>query len=61
MSSLIIDTCGLIWLINGGGELSKRTLQKIQDAEIVYVSAATTIEIGCKYAIGKLDLPMPAQ
>ena len=33
MSSLIIDTCGLIWLVNGGGELSKKTLKKIQDAE----------------------------
>lgn len=58
MSELILDTCGLIWLVNGGGELSKKTLNKIQKAELVYVSSATAIEIGCKHALGKLELPL---
>lgn len=58
MSNLILDTCGLIWLVNKGGELSKHTLISIQKAEIVYVSAATALEIGCKVALGKLELPM---
>ena len=58
MSSLILDTCGFIWLVNGGGDLSARTLQEIQNAEIVYVSTASAIEIGCKVALGKLELPL---
>jgi PIN domain nuclease of toxin-antitoxin system len=58
MSAIILDTCGLIWLVNGGGDLSKKTLKQIQDVDVVYVSAATALEIGCKVALGKLDLPM---
>ena len=58
MPNLILDTCGLIWLVNGGGELSKKTLQQIQKAEIVFVRSASAIEIGCKYALGKLELPL---
>ena len=57
MSAIMLDTCGLIWLVNGGGKLSKKTLKAIQDANIVYVSAATALEIGCKTALGKLELP----
>jgi len=60
MSALILDTCGLIWLVNGGGELSRKTLKLIQDADVVYVSAATALEIGCKAALGKLELPLNA-
>ena len=60
MSAIILDTCGLIWLVNGGGRLSKETLKRIQDADVVYVSAATALEIGCKAALGKLELPMEA-
>ena len=60
MSAIMLDTCGLIWLANGGGRLSKETLKLIQDADVVYVSAATALEIGCKAALGKLELPMEA-
>lgn len=56
----MLDTCGLIWLANGGGEISKKTLEFIQNADIVYVSAATALEIGCKAVLGKLELPMEA-
>ena len=58
MSALILDTCGLIWLVNGGGKLSDDTLKVIQDADVVYVSAASALEIGCKTALGKLVLPL---
>ncbi len=60
MSALILDTCGLIWLVNGGGKLSSETLKVIQDADVVYVSAASALEIGCKMALGKLVLPLEA-
>ncbi len=60
MSAIILDTCGLIWLANGGGDLSKSTLTIIQETDIVYVSAATAIEIGCKVALKKLELSMEA-
>ena len=61
MSAIMLDTCGLIWLVNGGGEISEDTLKLIEKADIVYVSAATALEVGCKAAIKKLELPMDAE
>jgi PIN domain nuclease of toxin-antitoxin system len=61
MPAIMLDTCGLIWLVNGGGEISEDTLKLIEKADIVYVSAATALEIGCKAAIKKLELPMDAE
>lgn len=58
MSAIMLDTCGLIWLVNGGGRLSKDTLEAIQRADLVYVSAASALEIGCKVSLKKLSLPM---
>lgn len=58
MSALMLDTCGMIWLVNDGGELSPKTLNAIKEADIVYVSAASALEIGCKVALGKLTLPL---
>jgi PIN domain nuclease of toxin-antitoxin system len=58
MPELILDTCALIWLVNGGGRLSAGTLKAIADANIVFVSAASAMEIGCKFALGKLKLAM---
>jgi len=61
MSAIMLDTCGLIWLVNGGGRISEQTLKLIEKADIVYVSAATALEVGCKAAIKKLKLPMDAE
>ena len=61
MSEIMLDTCGLIWLVNGGCKISRKTLEAIEEAKIVYVSAATALEIGCKAAIKKLKLPMDAE
>jgi PIN domain nuclease of toxin-antitoxin system len=58
MSAIMLDTCGLIWLVNGGGRISQDTLKSIEQADIVYVSAATALEVGCKAAVNKLELPM---
>lgn len=61
MPAIMLDTCGLIWLVNGGGRISEDTLKVIEQADIVYVSVATALEIGCKAAIKKLELPMDAE
>jgi PIN domain nuclease of toxin-antitoxin system len=61
MPAIMLDTCGLIWLVNGGGRISEDTLKVIETADIVYVSAATAFEIGCKAVLKKLDLPMDAE
>jgi len=54
---VILDTCALLWLVQGGGELSKGALRSIGDAAAVYVSAISGFEIGIKVAKGKLHLP----
>ena len=56
---MILDTCALIWLSEGGGQLSKPALERILNAREVYVSAISGFEIGVKYRKGKLELPMP--
>ncbi|MDT8380266.1 MAG: type II toxin-antitoxin system VapC family toxin [Desulfotignum sp.] len=61
MSAIMLDTCGLIWLVNGGGRISEDTLKSIETADIVYVSAVTALEVGCKAAVKKLELHMDAE
>ena len=54
---MILDTCALLWLAEGGGELSETALQCIDAAPVVYVSAISGFEIGIKVQKGKLKLP----
>ena len=54
---MILDTCALLWLTQGGGELSETALQCIDAASVVYVSAISGFEIGIKVQKGKLGLP----
>jgi PIN domain nuclease of toxin-antitoxin system len=54
---VILDTCALLWLAQGGGELSETALQFIDAAPVVYVSAISGFEIGIKVQKGKLELP----
>ena len=54
---MLLDTCALLWLGQGGGSLSQDALQQIDDAPVVYVSAISGFEIGVKVAKGKLSLP----
>ena len=54
---MILDTCALLWLAQGGGKLSEAALQAIEDASVVYVSAISGFEIGIKVQQGKLELP----
>ena len=54
---MLLDTCALLWLGQGGGRLSQDALKRIDSAPVVYVSAISRFEIGVKVAKGKLSLP----
>jgi len=56
---ILLDTCALLWLAQDQKKMSRLTLQKINDAPVVSVSAITGFEIGLKYRAGKLPLPAP--
>lgn len=55
---MLLDTCALLWLAQGGGPLSIETRERINHALIIYVSAISGFEIGIKAQKGKLTLPV---
>lgn len=55
---MILDTCALLWLSQGGGPLSTATRERIDAEPVVYVSAISGFEIGIKHQKGKLELPV---
>lgn len=55
---MLLDTCALLWLVSGGGQLSKSALEQIDSSLSVYISAISGFEISLKYRQGKLDLPV---
>ncbi len=60
-SKILLDTCGLIWLVSGAKDISPKTLQMIDSASIVYISAISAWEISLKEARGQLTLPMDSK
>ena len=53
---LLLDTHAFIWWVNGNERLSRRARRAIDnDANVIFVSAATTWEITTKYRRGRLD------
>lgn len=58
---MLLDTCALLWLVNGEGRLTQRVLDRIEQAPVVYISAISGFEISMKYRKGKLSLPLPPQ
>ena len=54
---LLLDTHVLLWWLAGNPKLSTMARARIEEAEIVYVSAASVWEMAIKTAIGKLDAP----
>ena len=54
---MLLDTCALLWLVEGGGQLSVNARRLIDAAPAVHVSAITAFEISLKYRSGKLELP----
>jgi PIN domain nuclease of toxin-antitoxin system len=55
---ILLDTCALLWLVNGGGKLTQTALEEIDRAPEVYISAISGFEISLKYHKGKLGLPL---
>lgn len=55
---LVLDTCALLWLASGGGKLSARALEAIDQADVVLVSAISSWEVGLKCKRGQLQLPL---
>ena len=55
--AVILDTCALLWLAQGGGRLSASALKRIQAEPVVHVCAISGFEIGIKQRKGKLTLP----
>ena len=55
---LILDTCALLWLASGSRRLSRRTIQEIDAARAVQVSAISAWEISLKVAMQDLELPL---
>ncbi|MBF0199483.1 MAG: type II toxin-antitoxin system VapC family toxin [Planctomycetes bacterium] len=58
MNNLLLDTCGFIWLSQGGGRLTKETVKLIDQANFVYVSSISAWEIGFLHAKKRITLPM---
>jgi len=54
---VILDTCALLWLAQGGQRLSESVRQRINAEPAVFVSAISGFEIGIKHQKGKLELP----
>ncbi len=54
---MLLDTCALLWLAEGGRNLSREALKRIDNAAGLHISAITGLEIGLKYRSGKLELP----
>lgn len=57
---ILLDTCALLWLVEGSDRISEDVRARIDSEPIVSVSAISALEIGLKSRSGKLQLPMPA-
>ena len=57
--SYLLDTCTFLWLAIDDPQLSKRVRKIVANPENnIYFSAASAFEIGIKYRLGKLPLPI---
>lgn len=51
---LLLDTVALIWWANDGAQLTAVGRAAIRDADRIFVSAITAMELSTKFRIGKL-------
>jgi PIN domain nuclease of toxin-antitoxin system len=56
MNRLLLDSNTIVWWDDGSAELGAAARKMIQDAEAVYVSAASEWELSIKAALSKLVL-----
>lgn len=54
---MILDTCALLWLAEGGQHFSRRVFREIQSAPELSVCTVSIFEIALKVNLGKLNLP----
>ena len=57
MNRLLLDTCAILRLATGVGELTEQALAAIADATAVFVSPVSLWEIALKVRDGKIKLP----
>ncbi len=57
---LLLDTHSWLWMVGDSGRLAPSSRELLRDqANDLYLSAASAWEIAIKYATGKLRLPQP--
>lgn len=56
---LLLDTHALIWWLTGSALLSRRAREAIDDADEVFVSGVSALEVTTKVRIGKWDEAAP--
>ncbi len=56
---LLLDTHVVLWLLAGDPRLGAATVALVQEADEVFVSAASAWEVAIKAALGRLTLPEP--
>jgi PIN domain nuclease of toxin-antitoxin system len=60
VASLLLDTCTLLWLAADPSRLSPDATEALDDeANELWVSDVSTLEIALKWSAGKLTLPTP--
>ncbi|MBF0274183.1 MAG: type II toxin-antitoxin system VapC family toxin [Nitrospinae bacterium] len=58
MSDYLLDTCALLWLSDGGGELSQKAISEINASRFVYISAISAWEISLLCFKEQIKLPV---
>ena len=53
----LLDTCVLLWWLEGNRKLNEEIIDTISTSQMVFVSAATQWEISIKRSLGKLKIP----
>lgn len=56
---MLLDTCALLWLAQGGGSLSADVRERLASSSLVAVSAISGFEIGIKHQFFSHGMSMP--
>lgn len=60
--NLLLDTVTFLWILEDSANLSATARAALQDdANVVFLSAASAWEIALKHQLGKLPLPQPPE
>lgn len=60
--NLLLDTVTFLWILEDSANLSATARAALQDdANVVFLSAASAWEIALKHQLGKLSLPQPPE